>query len=108
MGELCSLPPVSVGENLGEPGRLAVRYKDELMSLKNNLVEVRDFRIDCSLNYKDEPMSLRNKRMNKTAQNSSSILDKYIEYTCEAKPTTLKRPSPGDGFVNHMRNNKNS
>ena len=46
--------------------------------------------------------------MNKTAQNSSSILDKYIEYTCEAKPTTLKRPSPGDGFVNHMRNNKNS
>ena len=21
---------------------------------------------------------------------------------CEAKPTTLKRPSPGDGFENHM------
>ena len=22
---------------------------------------------------------------------------------CEAKPTTLKRPSPDDGFENHMR-----
>ena len=22
--------------------------------------------------------------------------------SCEAKPTTLKRPSPGDGFENHM------
>ena len=25
-----------------------------------------------------------------------------VDYACEAKPTTLKRPSPGDGFVNHM------
>ena len=22
--------------------------------------------------------------------------------SCEAKPTTLKRPSPGDGLENHM------
>ena len=25
---------------------------------------------------------------------------------CEAKPTTLKRPSPGDGFENHMYHTK--
>ena len=25
---------------------------------------------------------------------------------CEAKPTTLKRPSPGDGFENHMCHTK--
>ena len=24
------------------------------------------------------------------------------EVACEAKPTTLKRPNPGDGFENHM------
>ena len=29
-----------------------------------------------------------------------------MEGCCEAKPTTLKRPSPGDGFENHMCNTK--
>ena len=26
----------------------------------------------------------------------------WVVYGCEAKPTTLKRPSPSDGFENHM------
>ena len=25
-----------------------------------------------------------------------------VQADCEAKPTTLERPSPGDGFENHM------
>ena len=34
---------------------------------------------------------------------SPRILREFIsQYMCEAKPTTLKRPSPGDGFENHM------
>ena len=30
----------------------------------------------------------------------------HLGHTCEAKPTTLKRHSPGDGFVSHMCSTK--
>ena len=30
----------------------------------------------------------------------------FPHHICEAKPTTLKRPSPGYGFENHMSHTK--
>ena len=37
----------------------------------------------------------------KSPQNKSCMPNDVIAL-CEAKPTTLKRPSPGGGFENHM------
>ena len=34
------------------------------------------------------------------------MLNVMHHYYCEAKPTTLKRPSPGDSFENHMCHTK--
>src|ERR1700737_2758875 len=34
--------------------------------------------------------------------NRSHLGTRSSMLVCEAKPTTLKRPSPGDGFENHM------
>ena len=31
-----------------------------------------------------------------------SFVTLEVDTRCEAKPTTLKRPSPGDGLENHM------
>ena len=51
-------------------------------------------------------LSLMMRENSRITDNGSSMWElragKYKVYGCEAKPTTLKRPSPSDSFENHM------
>ena len=46
-------------------------------------------------------MGLQNEELAAEGQ-AISLLPHAADQNCEAKLTTLERPSPGDGFENHM------
>ena len=43
-------------------------------------------------------MTVKSSRRLEGQTTSKELMDDW----CEAKPTTLRHPSPGDGFENHM------